>query len=271
MTVGFIGSGNMAAAIVRGIVASKTRPGEGILLSSARGHTARSLAEETGARAIVEGEANLELVRQAGPGAVVMLAIKPYQFDEVLAPLRAELHAQSTVLVSVAAGLDLAELAAMTEPGQPIIRAMPNVNASVGAGVTALCANDATTAAQRDEVEQLFAAVGQVFWLAERVFPAYTAIAGSAPAWTGLFVEALARGAVSAGLPKQQAVEIASAMLLGSARTLIETSTTPTGLADLVSSPAGSTVAGTIALEEGGFTPAVVRAVQVTAHKAAGN
>lgn len=268
--IGFIGSGNMAAAIVRGIVTSEDEAAQAILLSSATGVSARALAEETGAEALTEGDANLELVRRAGPGALIMLAVKPYQFAQVLAPLREELAAQSSVLVSLAAGLDLADLAAMVSPSQPIIRAMPNVNARVGAGVTALCANEATTEEQRAEAERVFTAVGEIFWLAERVFPAYTAIAGSAPAWAGLFVEALARGAVSKGLPKQQAVEIAAAMLLGSARTLLETSTTPTGLADLVSSPGGSTVAGTIELEAGGFTPAVVRAVRATADHAAG-
>lgn len=268
--IGFIGSGSMAGAIVRGAVASGSVPAREILLSSATGDTARALAQETGAAAVPGEDAtarNLELVREAGPGGLVVLAVKPRLVGEVLAPLREDLAGLGSVVVSLAAGLELVSLAELTAPGQPLVRAMPNVNALVGAGMTAVCANGAVRAEQLEEVVALFSAVGETAVLAERLFPAYTAIAGSAPAWTGLYVEALARGAVANGMPKAQAVGIATQMLVGSARTMAS-GVTPTELADMVSSPGGTTVAGTVALEDAGFSPAVVRAVQAAVDRA---
>jgi pyrroline-5-carboxylate reductase len=139
---------------------------------------------------------------------------------------------------------------------------MPNVNAMVGAGMAAVCGNAAATEDQVDAVVGLFETVGSALVLPERLFPVYAAIAGSAPAYAALFVEALARAAVRNGMPKAQATRIAAQTMLGTARTLLEKGVAPTQLADMVSSPGGTTVAGTVALEDAGFSAAVVRGIQ---------
>ena len=259
MRVGFIGAGNMAGAIVRGIVAEGTVPPEDLTVTSAHGRSAQALARETGVDAAAD---NLELVERTGPGGVVVVAVKPYLFAEVLEPLADTLADLDSLVVSLAAGLTLDTLGSMLAPGQSVVRVMPNVNAMVGAGMAAVCGNAATTEDQVDAVVGLFETVGSALVLPERLFPVYSAIAGSAPAYAALFVEALARAAVRNGMPKAQATRIAAQTMLGTARTLLEKGVAPTQLADMVSSPGGTTVAGTVALEDAGFSAAVVRGIQ---------
>src|SRR5690606_12904642 len=246
MKVGFLGAGNMAGAIVRGAVAGGAVAADDIAVTSAHG-SARALAGETGVTALAD---NAELVRWTGRGGAVVVAVKPYLFAEVLEPLRAELAGAGSLVVSLAAGLTLARLESMLPDGQAVIRVMPNVNAMVGAGMAGVCGNDAVRQDPLDAVVPLFEAVGDATVLPVRLFPAYAAIAGSAPAWTAAYVEALARAAVKNGMPKQQAVTIAAQMMLGTARTLLERELAPADLMDMVSSPGGTTIAGTVALED---------------------
>lgn len=259
MRVGFIGAGNMAGAIVRGIVAEGTVAPEDLAVTSAHGRSAQALARETGVDALSD---NLELVERTGPGGVVVVAVKPHLFTEVLEPLADTLAEQDSLVVSLAAGLTLDTLGEMLAPGQSVVRVMPNVNAMVGAGMAAVCGNAAATEDQVDAVVGLFETVGAALVLPERLFPSYAAIAGSAPAYAAYFVEALARAAVRNGMPKAQATRIAAQTVLGTARTLLEKGVSPTQLADMVSSPGGTTIAGTVALEDAGFSAAVVRGVQ---------
>ncbi|UNX55875.1 pyrroline-5-carboxylate reductase [Georgenia sp. TF02-10] len=261
MKVGFIGAGNMAGALVRGIVAAGRFPAEDVAVTSLHGHSAQALAREAGVDVLGTNE---ELVEQTGPGGLVVLAVKPHAVAGVLAPLADLLAEQGSVVISLAAGTPLARLAGLLVPGQAVVRAMPNVNAVVGAGMTAVCGNAETDEDQLDAVVGLFETVGSAVVLPERDFPAYTAIAGSAPAFAALFVEALARGALRAGLPKALATRIAAQVVQGSARMILDGGTSPTQLADMVSSPGGTTIAGLCALEDAGFSAAVVRGVQAT-------
>ena len=264
MRVGFIGAGNMASAIVRGVVAAGAVAVEDLAVTSAHGHSAQSLARETGVDVLGSNE---ELVEAVGPGGVVVLAVKPHMIPGVLAPLRDLLEEYGSLVVSLAAGTSLADLADLLAPGQAVVRVMPNVNAQIGAGMAAVCGNDETTDEQVDAVVGLFESVGSALVLPERDFPAYTAVAGSSPAFVFTFIEALARGGVRNGLPKAQAVRIAAQAVLGSARLVLERAgdgVTPADLVDTVCSPGGTTVAGLVAMEEAGFSPAVVRGVQAT-------
>ncbi|GAA4423244.1 pyrroline-5-carboxylate reductase [Georgenia halophila] len=259
MKVGFIGAGNMAGAIVRGAVAGGALDAQDVAVTSAHGRSAEALAAETGVTALAD---NTELVEWTGPGGLVVVAVKPYLFADVLEPLRGALAENGSLVVSLAAGLTLDTLGSMLPEGQSVVRVMPNVNAMVGAGMAGVCGNEATSADQVSAVVDLFEAVGAATVLPERLFPAYAALAGSAPAWSSLYVEALARAAVKNGMPKAQAVSIASQMLLGTARTLLERELRPSELMDMVSSPGGTTIAGIVALEDAGFSAAVARGVQ---------
>ena len=262
MRVGFIGAGNMAGAIVRGIVASGSVAPEDVVVTSAHGSSAQALARETGVDVLGTNE---ELVEQVGAGGVVVLAVKPHVIPEVLRPLQDLLAENGSLVVSLAAGTTLARLEELLPAGQAVVRVMPNVNAQIGAGMAAVCGNAEAGDEQVDTVVGLFEAVGRAIVLPERDFAAYSAIAGCSPAFVFTFIDALARGALRNGLPKAQAVRIAAQAVLGSAQMVLERAAdgaTPADLVDMVTSPGGTTVAGLVAMEEAGFSPAVVRGVQ---------
>ncbi|WP_136192313.1 MULTISPECIES: pyrroline-5-carboxylate reductase [Actinomyces] len=268
MTVyGFIGAGNMAGAIVRGTIAAGTSPSD-VLLTSAHESAAR-LAQATGARHL---EAAAELVAASD---VVVLAVKPHMVPAALEPLADALASRRPLVLSIAAGLTTERLAEMLPAGTRVVRAMPNMAAAVGQSMTALTAGAAATDADLDAAGALMGTVGRTLVLAERDFSAFTALAGSSPAFVFQFIEALARGGVAAGIPKAQAVEIITQAVLGSALTVQaeaarSTQTdggrgrTPADLIDAVSSPGGTTVAGLVALERAGFSAAVVDGVAAT-------
>lgn len=266
MTIGFIGAGNMAGAIVRGLVAAKTVGGGDIRLYDVDRDGARRLADDVGA-----------MVADSAPSLVagsdvVVVAVKPQVIGEVLGEVGEAVARARPLLVSIAAGTTLDSLGALLPAGAevPVVRVMPNVNAMIGSGMAAICGNDAVTTDQLARVGEIFAAVGDVVELPEKDFATFTAIAGSGPAFAFTFVDALARAGVLGGLPKPLATRIAAQTMLGSARLVIESAgegRTPADLVDMVSSPAGTTVAGLVAMEEAGFSPAVVRGVRAAADR----
>lgn len=257
-TIGFIGAGNMAGAIVHGVVEADIVDGSDVHLYDASVSVAQSLAQQTGARVTNSAKALVEACE------VVVLAVKPQVLPVVLAEIADDVAQHRPLVVSIAAGTTLAALGAKLGEAR-LVRVMPNVNALVGAGMAAVCANAAATEDDVARVEEIFAAVGDVVHLAEKDFAAYTAIAGSSPAFVFTFIDALARGAVRDGLPKALSVQIAAQAVLGSARMVLERAeagATPADLTDTVCSPGGTTIAGLVAMEEAGFSSAVVRGVR---------
>ncbi len=260
--LGFIGAGNMGGAILRGVLRAGLHAPEDIVFSAGTPEEAGAVAEATGARAVA---ANVDVVREAGPGSVVVLAVKPHVVPAVLAEIAQAAAEEGTVLVSVAAGTSLEKLGAPLASAQPIVRTMPNVAASVGQSMTAICPNGNVSEEDVARVEEIFGALGRTVRLDEKDFSAYSAIAGCSPAFTFTYIDALARGAVQAGISKADAVEIAAQAVRGAAEMLLgglENGATPAGLADAVQSPGGTTVAGVVAMEDAGFSASVVRAVQ---------
>lgn len=263
MTVGFIGTGNMSSAIVRGMIAGAFLPAEEIVVFDPNADKRDALARDLGVTVV---ESNEALVAAAD---VVVLAVKPQVVPAVLAPLAAQLAELDRVVVSIAAGttLDrLAELLAVegTQRTPRVVRVMPNVNAMIGAGMAAVCGNTATSPEQVAFVVAMFASVGQAIELPEAQFSTYTAIAGSSPAFAYLFIDSLARAAVAAGMAKDLATRIAAQTVLGSAQMVLESEKSPWDLIDTVCSPGGTTVAGLLALEDRGFLSTVAHGVAAT-------
>jgi len=260
MTIGFIGAGTMAGAIVRGITASGTVAAGDVFLHDVHADTAQRLADDVGAKVASSPEA---LVRDSD---VVVLAVKPQVLPAVLDELAGAITERRPVLVSIAAGISIAAIESRLPGGDvPVVRVMPNVNAQIGAGMAAVCGNRAASADDVARVLEIFRAVGEAVELAEKDFATYTAIAGSSPAFVYTFIDALARGAVQGGMPKALATRIAAQAVLGSARMVLERAddgVSPADLVDMVCSPGGTTIAGIVAMEEAGFSPAVVRGVQ---------
>ncbi|WP_172191167.1 pyrroline-5-carboxylate reductase [Actinomyces faecalis] len=270
-TYGFIGAGNMAGAIVRGAVSagltrSKGGAGHQLLVTSAHGSAAQ-LAEQTGAEHVPQAA---EVVRRSD---VIILAVKPHVIPGVLEELEQDIAGHNPLVVSVAAGLSLERLESMLPARTRVVRAMPNMAAAVGESMTALAAG--STAGDQDVAvtQELMAAVGRTIVLPETDFSSFIGLAGSSPAFVFTFIDALARAGVLGGIAKEQAVAIVAQAVAGAARTVQveaqaraagEGGRTPADLVDAVCSPGGTTVAGVVAMEQAGFSSAVIEAFRAT-------
>lgn len=256
--LGFIGTGNMNGAILRGVLAAGTVAASDVVVTRVSAEAGRAQAAKLGVT-FVEG--NAELARAVGDGGVIVVGVKPYQVADVLAELDDD--AVGRVIVSVAAGTPITKLEGALPPQTAVVRVMPNVNSQIGAGMSALCANEWTTPEQLAEVRAIFDAVGLTTVLPETDFAAFSAIAGASPAWTYTYIDALARAALANGIKLDEARRIAAQAVLGSAQLVLDSLDThsPAELRDQVTSPGGTTIAGLIAMEDAGFTPAVVDAV----------
>ncbi|WP_250506481.1 pyrroline-5-carboxylate reductase [Bowdeniella massiliensis] len=256
-TYGFIGAGNMASAIISGMLDGGTKKSDVVVTDAAKDARA-AIEKKTGVRTV---DSNMSVVECSD---VVILAVKPHIIPIVLDEISEAIAEHEPLVVSIAAGLGLAALEELTPKGTKIVRVMPNVNAMVGAGMAAVTGNDAARKKDVAEVVKIFSQVGEAIELEERDFSAYTALAGSSPAFVFSFIDALARGGVKNGIAKPLAVKIAAQAVLGSATMVLDKADeglTPADLVDMVSSPGGTTVAGTVAMEKAGFTPAVVDGV----------
>lgn len=262
MKTAFIGCGAMGGAIARGLATADAT--QRLAIFDANQQLANQVAEEVGATPAASP-------KEALHGAdVVLLAVKPQVQSAVITEIAADLDAASAV-VSIAAGRTLdaisADFQAAGRAQVPLVRVMPNVNAQVGAAMSALTANEVASAAQKTQVELIFNAIGSTIWLPETQFSIFTALAGSSPAWFYQIIDDLARAGLKHGLTKAQATEIAAQAMLGSAKMLqtqLHAGVHPAEMVDRVCSPAGTTIAGLLAAQHAGLGPALVQAVDAT-------
>lgn len=260
MKIGFIGAGNMASAIVRGMVSGGVRGGD-ILVYDVDTAKQVALFEECGVCMCGSAE---EVIR--GTEAVV-LAVKPQVFPTLLPQLAPALQECEPLVISIAAGKTIAQIEELVGGKPAVARVMPNINAKVGEAMSAYCVNAAVTAAQRELVVRVFDSVGQTAELAESLFSAYSALAGCSPAYTLLYIDALSEAGVKYGIPKALSLKIVAQAVLGTARLLQESEDHPRALADQVCSPGGTTIEGVIALQKNGFENAVLEAARASMEK----
>lgn len=260
MKVGFIGTGNMAHAIIKGLVNQKTLVSTDILVTNIHPEKAEKLAKRYSLTAFPDART---LAHKAD---IIILSVKPHIIPVILEEIKDIITTHQKVIVSIAAGKTIAAL--NEELGHPldiqIIRAMPNMNATINEGATGLCANAATSEETLLAVEQIFQSTGKTFRIDETLFPAYTALAGCSPAFVYLFIDSLARAGVKHGLPKELATSIAAQAVLGSAKNVLASPDSPQDLIDQVCSPGGTTITGLLALEENLFQTAIKEAVDAT-------
>lgn len=260
MTYAFIGLGNMAAAIIRGMRAAEAFEGLPLLGFDVDEEKARALAARTG---LSLAPSAAEAIGQAD---LVVLAVKPQTLEGLLRENRGSFRPDQLV-VSIAAGKPLDFYAGLLGGGQPVVRVMPSLLARVGRASSAICASPSVTAAQLDIARGIFAAVGSVHELPEALFPAFSAISGAAPAFTFQYIDALASAGVRAGLSRALAQQVAAEMVLGSAQMVREGALHPRALMDQVCSPGGTTIEGVHALDRQGFDHAVHQAVDAVIRK----
>ncbi len=253
--IGFVGGGNMAGALVKGLLHSGTVKADQLRASDVRDERLAELEKEHG---IVTTKDNAALVAWAD---VVVLAVKPQVIDRVLAPVATALRPEALV-ISIAAGVPLHALEARLPPGARVVRSMPNTPAIALAGATAIAPGSHATEADLAIARHLFEAVGRVTVLDESLLDAVTGLSGSGPAYVMLIIEALADGGVKVGLHRETALMLAAQTVYGSAKLLLETGEHPGRLKDMVASPAGTTIAGLHTLEAGGLRTTLMDAVE---------
>lgn len=193
---------------------------------------------------------------------ILLLAIKPQVLNAVVASLGdlAEID-NRPLIISILAGVPLQKLE-VSFPKYPIIRAMPNTPATVGAAMSAIAPGKNVEQKHISAALSIFAAVGEVVEVPESLMDAVTGLAGSGPAYVALAIEALADGGVAAGLPRAVASQLALQTVLGTAKLIQESQLHPAQLKDRVTSPGGTTIAGVAALEKAGFRSALIEAVK---------
>jgi pyrroline-5-carboxylate reductase len=253
--IAFIGAGNMAAALIEGVIAASTCKPDRIAATDMRAEALDALAKRFG---IGTGQDNAAAARAAD---VIVLSVKPQVFGALLPELAASIGPQQLVL-SIAAGVPIAVIEAQLVDGARVVRAMPNTPALVRCGATALAAGTHATEADLALAEQLFRSVGIAARVPEASMDAVTALSGSGPAYVFLMIEALIDAGVRAGLPADTAAALTTQTVLGAARMLVEGSDSPQELRRKVTSPGGTTAAGIAHFEEAGLRDIVARAVE---------
>ncbi len=260
MKLGFIGCGNMARAMIGGILKKGLYRPEEILVYDLSEEALESAVRQFGVK---KGEGNPQL---ASLSDFLVLAVKPQFYEQVLSEIRDELTPRQ-VVITLAPGKELSWLSQRLKKGQHILRTMPNTPAMVGEGITAVCPNEEVTSEQFSEAVKILESFGQVQKVPERLIDAVVAVSGSSPAYVYLFIEALADGAVAEGMPREQAYAFAAQAVLGSAKMVLETGKHPGELKDMVCSPGGTTIEAVRALEQTGFRGSVLEAMRVCAEK----
>jgi len=261
-TVAFLGGGNMAYAMIQGLIAKDFVAANRVIVAEPVGVRREQLESELGVKTTDD---NLIAVRGAD---VVVLAVKPQVVSQVLAQIAPEIGARA-LLISIAAGVSIATLEAALGPESRVVRTMPNTPALVGASATGLASGSRATATDVMLSRSLFESLGVVAVVPESQLDAVTGLSGSGPAFVYLFIEALADGGVRSGLPRDAAMALAAQTVLGGAKMVLETKQHPGSLKDQVTSPGGTTIAGVHALERAGFRGAVIDAVKAATDRSA--
>ena len=257
MKLGFIGTGNMAGAIMGGIIKNQIfRPEEIIgadISEAGREKTKEAYGIE------VTGDN-----RKAADSEVLILSVKPQYYADAIAEIK-DCVRDDKLVITIAPGKTLAWLEEQFGKPVKIVRTMPNTPALVGEGMTAACVNQYVTEEEKAYALKILSSFGKVELVPEHLIDAVVAVSGSAPAYVFMFIEAMADAAVAEGMPRAQAYEFAAQAVYGSAKMVLETGKHPGELKDMVCSPAGTTIEAVRVLEEKGLRSAVIEAMRACA------
>ncbi|HIK30271.1 MAG TPA: pyrroline-5-carboxylate reductase [Oscillatoriales cyanobacterium M59_W2019_021] len=262
-SLGIVGGGVMAEALLSRLLGAQTYQPTEVLVSEPAPHRRDFLVQTYGVRVT---EDNTTVVVAA---EVLLLAVKPQVFETIAAEVAQTSmlpSGRSPLVISILAGVPLSKLEAAF-PGKPIVRAMPNTPATVGAGITAIAAGSCADGESLSQARRILEAVGDVVEVAESLMDAVTGLSGSGPGYVAVFVEALTDGGVAAGLPRAIASHLAVQTVLGTARLLAESGMHPAELKDRVTSPGGTTISGIAELEKAGARSAIIEAVRAASRR----
>lgn len=260
LRIGMIGAGRMATALGQGWIRAGLITPEMLSAADPSPEARSRFAEATGARAVEDCRTVVDAAD------VVVLAVKPRDVPAAMAQLRDGLR-PGVLVISIAAGVPLATLAAGLGSGVRLARIMPNTPCLVGQGASGYSLGAAATADDRELVQRLFGAVGLAIEVEERLLDAVTGLSGSGPAFAYLVIEALGEGGVRSGLNPEVATRLAAQTLRGAAEMVLATGQSPSALRDQVASPGGTTVAGLAVLEAAGVRAGLVQAVEAATRR----
>lgn len=258
-TLGFIGAGNMAQAIINGAISNEAIEAQSVTVYDIDQTKVTALCEDLNINA-----AN-DMAKLCSSSDIIILAVKPNVMADVLRQLKPVIGARS--LVSIAAGWSADMIRKEIGMDIPVCRVMPNTPLMVGEGMSVFEVPCTLSDAQKAYIEQIFASLGRISHAPQKAMDAVTAVSGSGPAYVFMFIEALSDAGVLCGLPRDQAQQLASQTVLGAAKMVLETGSHPGVLKDAVCSPGGTTIEAVKSLEQDGFRGCVIKAVEKCAKK----
>lgn len=261
--IGFIGAGNMAGAIIGGIIKSNLVESQNVIASAKTMTNLNKLKDEYNINVTLDAR---EVVKNSD---IVFMAVKPNIFDGVLESVK-DLIGDEKIVVSIAAGKSISSIENIIGDDKKIIRTMPNTPALVNEGMSALCPNKNIEDEELKIVKGIFDSFGKSEVVGEYLIDSVIGVSGSSPAYVFMFIEAMADAAVEQGMPRAQAYKFAAQAVMGSAKMVLETGKHPGELKDMVCSPAGTTIKAVRVLEKEGLRSAVIEAMDACVDAAKG-
>jgi pyrroline-5-carboxylate reductase len=261
LRIAVLGAGKMGGILLQAFLRSGLFTAEQIAATVAHDVRAEALSKQFGLAVTTDN------VRAVEGADIVLLAVKPTQVVQLVREIGPSLK-ESALLLSIAASVKTAAIEEAVGGVKPVIRAMPNTPAMLGAGITALCRGRFAADEQLALAQKIFATVGRTVVVDERHMDAVTGLSGSGPAFLYIILESLAEAGVNVGLPREIATQLAAQTAYGAAKMVLETGSHPALLKDEVTTPAGCTVDGILELEEGGLRVTLIKAVKRATERA---
>lgn len=258
-TIGFVGAGNMAEAMIRGLLRGNDFAPEQVRASGPREERMRELREAYAIDATTDN-------KRAASSEIVVLSVKPQILSRVLDEV-ADVISPDALVISIAAGVPVTAIQGRLAGGTRVVRAMPNTPALVDAAATAIAGGEHARESDLEDAKRIFDAIGLTVILEESQLDAVTGLSGSGPAYVFLILEALSDAGVKVGLSRRTAQLLAAQTVLGSAKLLLETNEHPGRLKDMVTSPGGTAITGLHTLENGGVRTTLMNAVEAATRR----
>ncbi len=253
--IAFLGCGNMASAMIGGILESTMISAQNIMVTARTEATLKKAKESFGIQTTLDNS------QAAAFADIVFLSVKPQFYETVIREISDEIT-EDKIVVTVAPGLTLEHLEGVFGKHVKLVRTMPNTPALVGAGMTGVCANSYVNLDEMTLICELLKTFGQVELVPEKLLDVVGALSGSSPAFIFMLIEAMADAAVADGMPRAQAYKFAGQAVMGSAKLLLESGKHPGELKDMVCSPGGTTIEGVRTLEAKGYKSAMFEALK---------
>ena len=257
--VGFIGAGNMASAIISGMITAGFKPKNIIASAPTKSHL-KSLSDTYGINASTD---NADVYKDS---EIIIFAVKPHKMNIVLEEFNKNTHPKDVLIISVAAGLKITDIEKHLTSNQRIIRAMPNTPSSIREGVTAICQNEYATANDQENAETLFFSIGEVHHIQEQEMDIFTALIGSGPAYVFYLIESLLESASKMKMDERSKKNMIVSMIAGSAR-LAYGDDSPLKLRENVTSPGGVTERAIEEFEKNDLKKTILKAIEEAVNK----